>query len=275
MIPTCALARIAVARIAAARIAFGATVMCVASACATSPRAALDGAALDGAALDAGATAPITVSKPNTLTPREVQDGWMLLFDGRTLKGWQEYGGAPISEGWTVENGVLALRGRRARDIVTAQVYRNYELTLEWQLSPEGPAGNSGLFYGVIDTASAIYWGAPEMAILDHARHPDGKRELTSSGAVHSMYAVPHERTKPVGEWNAIRLVVNGNHVEQWLNGVNVVQYELASADWKERVAKSKFNDKPLYGSARSGRIGLQQHGSYVGFRNIKIKETK
>ncbi len=230
---------------------------------------------LDGSAPGATSEAPLTVSGPNTLTPQEVRDGWKLLFDGQTLNGWQEYGGAAISEGWTVDNGVLALKGRRARDIVTAKRYRNYELALEWQLSTDGPAGNSGLFYDVIDTASAIYWGAPEMAILDNARHPDGKTELTSSGAVHSMYPVPHERTKPVGEWNRIRLVVNGDHVEQWLNGVKVVEYELGSADWKARVARSKFNDKPLYGTARSGRIGLQQHGSYVGFRNIKIKESR
>lgn len=248
---------------------------CALAACATSPRAAIDGGAPSAGAPSAGAAVPLTVSGPNTLTPREVRDGWKLLFDGQTLKGWQEYGGAAISEGWTAENGVLALRGRRARDIVTSQVYRNYELSLEWQLSPEGPAGNSGLFYDVIDTASAIYWGSPEMAILDNARHPDGRTELTSSGAVHSMYPVPHARTKPVGEWNLIRLVVNGDHIEHWLNGVKVVEYELGSADWKARVAKSKFSDKPLYGTARSGRIGLQQHGSYVGFRNIKIKELR
>jgi hypothetical protein len=211
----------------------------------------------------------------NTLTEAEKRAGWTLLFDGKTLNGWTEYGGAPVSEGWTVEDGVLLLRGRRARDIVTAKPYAKYELSLEWRLEPTGPAGNSGIFYNVIDTASAIYWGAPEMAVLDNARHPDGKTELTSSGAVHSLYPVAHAHTKPTGEWNAVRLVVNGDHVEHWLNGTKVVEYELGSADWKRRVAASKFADKPLYGTTRSGRIGLQQHGSYVGYRNIKLREIK
>jgi len=245
------------------------------AACATSPRAALGG--VDGAAAPVGTAtgSGLTIAGPNTLTPSETRDGWTLLFDGQSLNGWMEYGGAPISEGWTAENGTLVLKGRRARDIVTATRYGKYELNLEWQLLPDGPAGNSGIFYNVIDTASAIYWGAPEMAVLDNARHPDGKTEMTSSGAVHSMYPVAHERTKPSGEWNTVRLVVNGAHIEQWLNGVRVVEYELGSADWQARMAKSKFNDKPLYGTAREGRIGLQQHGSYVAYRNIKIREIK
>jgi hypothetical protein len=247
------------------------------SACARSPRAAVDSA---GAPVPAtqGASNGMSSAQPgtlNTLTAKEQRDGWKLLFDGKTLNGWQEYGGKPISEGWTVEDGTLVLRGRSARDIVTARPYGRYELALEWRLEPTGPAGNSGIFYDVIDTASAIYWGAPEMAVLDNARHPDGKAELTSSGAVHSMYAVPHSATRPTGEWNSVRLVVNGDHIEHWLNGVKVVEYELGSADWKARLAKSKFADKPLYGTARSGRIGLQQHGSYVAYRNIKIRELK
>jgi hypothetical protein len=248
-------------------------------ACARSPRAVVDSAgtsAPSAASANGGvASAPQGAGALNTLSPQEQRAGWALLFDGRTLNGWQEYGGKPISEGWTVEDGTLVLRGRRARDIVTERPYGRYELALEWRLEPDGPAGNSGIFYGVIDTASAIYWAAPEMAVLDNARHPDGKSELTSSGAVHSMYAVPHSATRPTGEWNSVRLVVNGNHVEQWLNGTKVVEYELGSADWKARLARSKFADKPLYGTARSGRIGLQQHGSYVGYRNIKIREIR
>lgn len=247
-----------------------------AAACATSPRAALDGGASSGASGTAAGSAPaLALVAQNTLSDRERRDGWQLLFDGKSTDGWLSYGGDPITPAWKAIDGVLVLEGRGAKDIVTAKKYRSYELTLDWRLKPDGPAGNSGIFYYVVDTASAIYWAAPEMAVLDNARHPDGKTELTSSGAVHSMYPVPHERTRPTGEWNSVRLVVNGAHIEQWLNGVRVVEYELGSADWKERLAKSKFSDKPLYGTAREGRIGLQQHGSYVGYRNIKIREIK
>ena len=212
----------------------------------------------------------------NALTDAEKKAGWTLLFDGKSTAGWLSYGGEAITPQWTAVDGTLALTGGRgAKDIVTAKKYGKYELTLEWRLLPDGPAGNSGIFYNVVDTASAIYWAAPEMAVLDNARHPDGKRELTSSGAVHSMYAVAHSHTRAPGEWNSVRLVVNGDHIEHWLNGTKVVEYELGSADWKTRLAASKFADKPLYGSAREGRIGLQQHGSYVGYRNIKLRELK
>jgi hypothetical protein len=110
------------------------------------------------------------------------------------------------------------------------------------------------------------------MAIVDNERHADGRRELTSSGANHSLYPVAHRHTRPVGEWNHIRLIVNRNHVEHWLNGEKVVEYELGSDDWKARVAASKFADKPRYGKATEGHIGLQEHGSFVAFRNIKIR---
>ena len=212
----------------------------------------------------------------NTLSDAEKRAGWTLLFDGTSTAGWESYGGGPVTENWVARDGSLMLTGGRGqKDIVTAKKYRRYELALEWRLLRDGPAGNSGIFYNVVDTASAIYWAAPEMAVLDNARHPDGKTEMTSSGAVHSMYPVAHSHTKAPGEWNQVRLIVDGDHVEHWLNGTKVVSYELGSADWQKRRAASKFGDKPLYGVAREGRIGLQQHGSYVGYRNIKIREIK
>lgn len=241
-----------------------------AAACARSPRAV----PLGEEAARASTGAPDAMAALNSLTPRERADGWKLLFDGKTLDGWQRYDGAPIDSGWKVIDGAITRAGRGAIDIVTAKKYRNYELALEWKLSPDGPPGNSGIFYNVIDTGG-IYWGAPEMQILDDARHGDGKSDLTSTGANYALHPVPHGTAKPVGEWNAVRIVRRGDHVEHWLNGVKVVEYELGSADWKERVAKSKFNDKPLYGTAREGRIGLQEHGSFVAFRNIRIREFK
>ncbi|MEO7520213.1 MAG: DUF1080 domain-containing protein [Gemmatimonas sp.] len=211
---------------------------------------------------------------PNTLTPRERNEGWKLLFDGTTLTGWQRYDGAPITAGWKAVDGALTRAERGGSDIVTVQKYRNYELALEWKLSPDGPPGNSGVFYNVIDTGG-IYWGAPEMQILDDARHGDGRSALTSTGSNYALHGVPHGTAKPIGEWNAVRIVVRGNHVEHWLNGAKVVDYDFSSADWKARMMASKFKDRPLYATAREGRIGLQEHGSFVAFRNIRIKETK
>ena len=243
-----------------------------AAACARSPRAVpLEG---DAAGVRASTGNPDEMAPPNTLTSRERGDGWKLLFDGKSLDGWQRYDGAPITAGWKAMDGALTRAERGGSDIVTTRKYRNFELALEWKLSPEGPPGNSGIFYNVIDTGG-IYWGAPEMQILDDARHGDGKSELTSTGANYAINAVPHGTAKPVGEWNAVRIVKRGDHIEHWLNGKKVVEYELGSADWKARVAASKFKDKALYGTAREGRIGLQEHGSFVAFRNIRIKELK
>lgn len=260
------------ARVAAA----GVLAACAMTACASSPRAAIDGStAAAPTATSTVANAPLTVSGPNTLTQREVRDGWALLFDGASLKGWQTYKGEPITVGWKAVDGALTRAERGGTDIVTSKKYRNYELNLEWKLAATGPAGNSGIFYNVIDTASAIYWGAPEMQVLDDARHADGKSELTSTGANYALNPVAHGLAKSIGEWNSVRIVVKDAHVEHWLNGRKVVDYDLGSADWKKRVAASKFSDKPLYGTAREGRIGLQEHGSFVAFRNIKIKEFK
>jgi hypothetical protein len=245
--------------------------LCAVAACARSPRA-VPNDDVGGARASSGN--PDEMAAPNTLTSRERSGGWTLLFDGKSLDGWQRYDGAPITAGWKAVDGALVRAERGGSDIVTTRKYRNYELALEWRLSPEGPAGNSGIFYNVIDTGG-IYWGAPEMQILDDARHADGKSDLTSTGANYALHPVPHGGAKPVGEWNAVRIVRRGDHVEHWLNGQKVVDYDLGSADWKTRVAASKFKDKLLYGTAREGRIGLQEHGSFVAFRNIRIKETK
>lgn len=208
---------------------------------------------------------------PNTLTDAERAAGWTLLFDGRTTAGWRNYRADTLSSGWQAVDGTLT-RVRRGGDIVTTEQFANFELVLEWRLSPEGPAGNSGIFYRASEEPPVIYMGAAEMQILDNARHGDGRSELTSAGANYALYGVPHSAARPVGEWNTVRIVANGNHVEQWFNGAKVVEFEIDSPDWQARVAASKFKDWPLYARARSGHIGLQEHGSVVAFRNIKIR---
>ena len=193
---------------------------------------------------------------PNTLNAAERKAGWRLLFDGKTTAGWQ------------VVDGVLA-RVARARDIVYNEKFKNFELLVDWKIAP---TGNSGIFYRGIEGPEAIYYSAPEMQVLDDNGHPDGKSELTSAGAVYGLYPAPRGIVKPVGEWNTARILVHGDHVEHWLNGQRIAEYELGSADWVERVAKSKFREWPEYGKATEGYIGLQEHGNWIGFRNIKLR---
>ena len=209
-----------------------------------------------------------TTQAANTLTAEERAAGWRLLFDGSTTAGWRGYGREDLPAGWQAVDGALTRVGRGG-DIITKDTFRDFELQLEWK-TVEG--GNSGVFIRAVEGAEAIYHAAPEIQILDDERHPDGQSPLTSSGANYGLHAAPRGVVKPVGEWNHFRIVVRGNHVEQWMNGQKVVEYELGSDDWKQRVAASKFAAWPEYGTAREGHIGLQDHGSRVAFRNVKIR---
>jgi hypothetical protein len=204
----------------------------------------------------------------NALTAAERGAGWRLLFDGSSTKGWRGYGKDTITDGWKAVDGALT-RVARGGDIITTEQFRNFELTAEWKVAPNG---NSGIFYRAVEGLEAIYQGAPEYQVLDDAGHADGKSPLTSAGSDYGLYPTKPGVVKPVGEWNSTRIVVNGNHVEHWLNGVKVVDYELGSADWAERVANSKFKAWPAYGKAAQGYIGLQDHGDWVAYRNIKIR---
>jgi hypothetical protein len=206
---------------------------------------------------------------PNTLTAQERAAGWQLLFDGRSTGGWRGYRVDTIPSGWRVEGGAL-VRETGGGDIITKGEYRNFELTLEWKIS-EG--GNSGIMYHVAEDAEWTYESGPEMQVLDDARHPDGHSRLTSAGACYGLYPSPAGVVKPAGEWNRVRIVVNGPRVEHWLNGVKVVEYELWSPDWQARVKASKFAQWKGFGLARSGHIALQDHGNVVAYRNIKIRE--
>jgi hypothetical protein len=129
--------------------------------------------------------------------------------------------------------------------------------------------------FRVLEGPEAPYHTGPEMQILDNAKHADGKVPETSAGSNYALHAPIRDVTRPVGSWNVVRLIVNGNQVEHWLNLVRVVAYELGSADWLARVRPSKFNDWPGYGKAPRGHIVLQDHGDVVSFRNLKIRILK
>lgn len=186
---------------------------------------------------------------------------------------WRGYRQSELPTGWQVVEGALTRTGAGG-DIITREQYDNFELTLEWKISP---GGNSGIFFHVVEdsTLGAVYLTGPEMQVLDNAGHADGKNPLTSAGSNFALHAPSRDVTRPVGEWNQVRLLVKGAHVEHWLNGVQVLSYELWSDEWKQRVQASKFRDMPRYGLARSGHIALQDHGDWVAFRNIRIRRIR
>ena len=197
-------------------------------------------------------------------------DGYIALFDGTTLTGWRNWGSPTISSGWAVQDGALARVAEGAGNIVTERQFENFDLLFEWKVAP---GANSGVFYHVTEAEEKGLITGPEYQVLDNAGHKDGADPKTSAASNYALHAPVRDATRPVGQWNDGRIIVRGNHVEHWLNGVKVVEYELGSPDWTQRVAASKFAQWPSYGTRRKGHIALQDHGDPVWFRNIKIRE--
>ncbi|MEE2669782.1 MAG: DUF1080 domain-containing protein [Gemmatimonadota bacterium] len=204
----------------------------------------------------------------NTLTSAERTAGWILLFDGESLDGWRGYNMQSLPGSWAVENGTLARVGQGG-DIITEAQFEDFEFAFDWKV---GNGGNSGVFYRAAEGQPLIYHSAPEYQLLDDPNHQDGQSPLTSAGSNYALNPVPRGAVHAAGEWNSGRIVVQGRHVEHWLNGTKVVEYELRSEEWAELVASSKFVEWPAYGMADRGHIGLQDHGDPVWFRNMKLR---
>lgn len=214
-----------------------------------------------------------TKNEMNTLSKKEVKDGWELLFDGKSMDQWKMFNGGEVT-GWKVINGEMHNSGvgsDHGGDIVTIKQYGNFELYLEWKVSPES---NSGIFYHVQEgVTDAIYESGPEYQLIDDKGWPDELEPWQHSGANYAMNEPLAIEVNPINEWNTTLIVVNNPHVEHWLNGKKVVEYDFWSDDWKTRKAVSKWADAPHYGEAKKGHIGLQDHGGLTMFRNIKIRE--
>lgn len=232
----------------------------------TAPAIATTAVASAAAAAQAGADAD------NTLTAAEKTAGWKLLFDGKAISGWHIYQKKGTTTGWSAVNGELT-RTAQGGDLVTDDQYADFELSIDWKIAPKG---NSGIFYRGLETEERIYYTAPEYQVLDNDGHPDAKNGPDRfAGANYDLIPPSKNVCHPAGQWNSTRIVVKGAHVEHWLNGEKVVEYEFWTPEWKELVANNKFKAWPSYGMAKTGHIALQDHGNTVAFKNIKIRVLK
>lgn len=205
-----------------------------------------------------------------SLSRDEQAAGWRPLFDGTSTSAWRGYRSQAFPAGWRIVDGVLT-KSESVNDIVTRDEFGNFELALDWKLSP---GGNSGIFYRGNEEYDAIYWSAPEYQLLDDARHPDGRSRLTSAGSNFALYPSPAGIVKPADQWNSTLIVVNGSSVQHWLNGQKLLEYELGSPDWEARVKASKFGKWPNFGRAKRGHLAIQgDHDGVLSIRNVRIRE--
>ncbi len=217
------------------------------------------------------------IAQHNTLTKGEIDEGWVLLFDGKTTDGWRGFNMDKMPTDWSVVDGCLVAQGtgggETANDIITVAQYEDFDLYLEWAIAPEG---NSGIFFHVVEEGyPSTYATGPECQLIDDIGWPGGLEEWQQAGANYAMHNADQSKKKlmPVGEFNSSRIRVENGHVTHWLNGEIIVEYELWTDEWFKLAREGKWKDYPGYGLARKGYIGLQDHGSNVRFRNIKIKD--
>jgi len=216
----------------------------------------------------------------SSLLPTVHGGEWRQLFDGKTLNGWRGFHREDVPPGWVAENGMLKhnrrAEGQQGGDLITKDQFENFEFSIEWKLSK---GGNSGIKYLVSETLPPTGRGAIsfEYQVLDDQNHPDAKAGIAGNRTVGSLYdlmpAAANKKVKPVGEFNETRIIKKGNHIEHWLNGMKVVEFEQRSEALKAHIATSKFKDTKGFGEFSRGHILLQDHEDEVWFRNIKIRE--
>lgn len=210
----------------------------------------------------------------NRLSNRQKNAGWKLLFDGKTTTGWRNYQKQDVSRGWQVMDGALCRVDQSAGDLVTAEQYDNFELELHYKVPAHA---NSGIMYRVTEDRPRPWQTGPEIQILDNT---DPKGDSQKAGWAYGLYqpamdaktGKPLDATKPIGEWNHLRIVANGPRLEHWMNGVKYVEYEIGSEDWNRRLAASKFAKMPGFARNPKGHIVLQGDHGNVCFTNIKIR---
>jgi len=215
--------------------------------------------------------------QPNTLTSKEKKDGWKLLFDGKSTKGWHTYHKDKAAAAWTVQDGALVFTTPADKsengDLVTDKEYENYDLTIEWKIS-EG--GNSGIIFGVKEDPKygQTYDTGIEMQVLDNIKAEDRFKPNHLAGTLYDLIGSQEvSKPKPVGEWNLARILYNNGEITLWLNGVQTAHVKKGSDEWNKILASSKFHDWEGFAKYSKGKIALQDHGHVVSYRNIKIKQ--
>lgn len=217
----------------------------------------------------------------NTLTSAEKQDGWRLLFDGKTMDAWRGYQIPDMPPEWHVTNGSLT-KVTNTKDIVTREQFGDFELMIDWKVAL---GGNAGIFYRATEKESRVYWSAPEYQLAEDSLTPDSKNIMTSAGAVYGFYPSIRGLASPANEWNTTKIVCKGAHVEHWLNGKLIAQYELWSPEWNLKLHGDpndptqkalKFAPYKDFGMAKVGYIAIQgDHNGELELRNIKIRVLK
>ncbi len=207
--------------------------------------------------------------------PSEKKSDGQSLFNGRDLTGWRFYKNGE-NNSWEVQDGTLHCKpfdgNEKRANLITNNQYENFDLSWQWKISAQG---NSGVMFRVTEEFDEPYLSGPEYQMLDDMGYPGKVEEWQKTASNYGMHVAVGANAKPIGEWNESKIIVNGNHVEHWLNGAKVLEYELGSEDWAKRKAESKWNEASGYGEAKKGHIALQDQGGEVWFRNIKIAEIQ
>ena len=250
------------------RAALSATTVLIVAACATSQKEATS-----GDSSTATATTATTATTTSTAMSTAPDTSWRTLVGGNaTTSAWRGYKTQTFPSSWKVVGDTLTKSGS-VDDLISRDEWGDFELTWDWKLDP---GGNAGIFYRATEEYDKVYWSGPEYQLLDDAKHPDGKSRLTSAGADYGLYPSPAGFVKPANQWNTSRIVARGPHVEHWLNGQKVVEYEMWSPDWKAKVKASKFSAYPDYGLAKRGHIAIQgDHDGTLSIRNMRIRELR
>ncbi len=205
----------------------------------------------------------------NQLTTEEEAAGWQLLFDGESLEHWRTYQQPAPSLQWRAVDGELVLTRRGGGDLISKKTWAGFELHLDWKISQ---GGNSGIFFLADEEKRDIYHKAPEVQILDDARHADNKVDSHRSGSLYDLIAAPPESQRPAGAWNTVVIRHLTGHLQVWQNGVQTVDIHIGGERWNALVAGSKFAGWEGFGTLTSGHLGLQDHGYVVHFRNLKVR---
>ena len=197
---------------------------------------------------------------------------WVMLFDGTKVNGLRGYKMDSFPwDSWAIKDGTLkTVPGKHGVDIVSDDIFKDFELELEWKLQT---GGNSGIFYFASEDGDYIWQSAPEMQVLDNVAHQDRLRKVTSAGALYDLIAPAKEMVNPIGEFNKVRILSKNNRIEHWLNGEKIVDYTIGGPTIKSLIAKSKFKDMPLFFKSSSGHIGLQGDHGEVWYKNIRVRK--